>query len=412
MRESKRVARRTSGEPTANRPSMYDDSSQRVTSTVLPLHDREVVVDPSLRDLLLRTEAPITARPIWWSAWARAYHYDPMVITLPDRGAAAPLAVRRTARRTQIQMLGGSSADHARLLATDGDPARRLADLVVDRLASLTGPWHVRLAQLPAQDAVAQRLAEVMPYSHWRLAPELASPYVVLRPGAGVDDYLGRTSRKGHRRTVRGFAAAGGTVSHTQDPNHVMALLPELARVRRARDHRCGRVSDLDSEQGYAFWSSVLTDHSAAGELEVALAWIGDRLVGYDVILLDGRTERLWDGRVAPEAERLSVGRMLQDVALARALDRGSVELDLMRGVTPAKLRLATDVRACSVFEAWSSSYQRTRTLASRRAIAAVKEVRDSNEVLDGWWRRAKRRTLLRHATANDSATTGTGGPR
>lgn len=318
-----------------------------------------------------------------------------MLLTLPDGGGAAPLAVQKGRRQTQIQMLGGSGADHARLLADSGRHARELGDLLVSKLAGLDRPWHLRLEHLPAGDPVAQRLAEVLPGCVWNLAPDRASPYVRLRPGFSVEDYLGRASRKTRRRTIRDFAQADGTVQHTQDPSRIAELLPKLAAVRRARDHRCDRVSELDSPRGYAFWASVLTDHAASGEVEIALAEVNGRVVGYDVVLLDGPAERLWDGRVSPEGEALSVGRMLQDVALERAIARGAEELDLMRGVTAAKLRLATDVRVCSVLEAWSSRHRQRIALASRGSTGWARHVRDSHDGLDRLWRSAKQRTVL-----------------
>lgn len=358
----------------------------------------EAHLDPAIEALLQHERAPITARPIWWSAWARAFGQEPWLLALPDNGGAAPLAIQEGRTQTRIQMLGGSDADHSRLFADSGRHARELGDLLINELSDLGRSWHLQLEHLPAGDPVAQRLAEALPGCVWKLAPDRASPYVRLRPDTSVEDYLGRASRKTRRRTIRDFVQAEGTVRHTQDPSEVAGVLPKLAAVRRARDHRCDRVSDLDSPMGYAFWASVISDHAAAGEVEIALAEIRGRLVGYDVILLDGPAERLWDGRVSPEGEALSVGRLLQDVALERALDRGAEELDLLRGVTAAKLRLATDVRVCSVLEAWSSRYQQRLTVTSRGGIGWARQVRDSHDGLDQLWRAAKQRTLLRDA--------------
>ena len=372
--------------PEARPPSLDD------TSRVLPGLDP---MEPAVEALLSHSAVPITARPTWWSAWVRAFNWEPLFISSPDDQAIAPLASSSTRRTAQVQMLGGGYAAHARLLATDGRAARELADLVAARLTGLGTPWHLRLEHLPAQDPVAQRLAEILPRSHWRLAPDRASPYVRLQPGATTEDYLGRTSRKSHRRTERAFSRAGGTVKHINDPNQITALLPKLARIRRDRDHQFSRVSDLDSTQGHSFWSSVLIDHASRGELEVAVAHIHNKIVGYDVILLDGTAERLWDGRIAPEAEPFGVGRLLQDVALTRALYRGATELDLMRGVTSAKLRLATDVRSCSVLEAWSNGSQQRFAMTSRTAVARAKHTRDSHERLVRLWRAAKYQTVL-----------------
>lgn len=367
--------------------------------------------DDGVAVLLDRTGAPTTARPLWWSAWSRAWGRPEELVELrrpagvsPSQGrpdellGVAPLATRRRAGGTEVMVLGGDSADHARLpAATDGD-ARALADLVAERLQQLPGRWHLRLAHLPPADPVAQRLAEVLPGARLCLAADRASPWVRLRRGSEVKDYLSANWRRARKRRQRDWARSEGRVRHVRDPEELAALLPRLARVRRGRDHAAGRASDIDSPRGRAFWSSIILEHAAAGEAEVALAEVGDDLVGYNVVLLDGTAHRLWDGRVAAGAERLGAGLLLQEVALQRALDAGRAELDLLRGVTPAKLHLATDVRACSVLEAWSAPWARTGELALRGAGDWARTTRDSSTRGRRAWLALKDATVVARA--------------
>ncbi len=135
---------------------------------------------------------------------------------------------------------------------------------------------------------------------------------------------------------------------------------------------------------------------AASAELEVALAEVDGELVAYDIGLLDGPAYRIWDGRFAPHAEALSPGRVLRDADLERALELGCLELDHQRGITVAKMQLASDVRPVSVLEAWSSPRTARTTLAARASLRWAKQHRDASPRLDDAWRRLKRATMLR----------------
>jgi len=150
---------------------------------------------------------------------------------------------------------------------------------------------------------------------------------------------------------------------------------------------------------------------AASAELEVALAEVDGELVAYDIGLLDGAAYRIWDGRFAPRAEALSPGRVLRDADLERALELGCLELDHQRGITVAKMQLASDVRPVSVLEAWSSPRTARTTLAARASLSWAKQHRDDNARLDAAWRRLKRATLLRSSPTPD-AQSRTGGQR
>ncbi|MGC1209268.1 MAG: GNAT family N-acetyltransferase, partial [Ornithinimicrobium sp.] len=268
--------------------------------------------ESAVNRLLRQTGAPITARPSWWTSWAQAFGHDPLLLCPDDHRALAPLATQRRHGHTKVQLLGGESSDQARLPALDHNSARTLADLINTTLAEHPR-WHVQLHHLPPGDPVTQRLAEILPHHQWSLPPDRASPFIALRPGTGIEDYLSRSWRKTHRRTAREFERAGGVVRHTREADEISQLLPNLSQIRRARDHRCARVSDLDTVPGYRFWASIILDHARRGEAEVATATVDGELLAYDVILLDRDIDRLWDGRVSAPGEALSLGRHLQD---------------------------------------------------------------------------------------------------
>ncbi len=355
----------------------------------------------ALDDLLTGTAAPVSARRTWWEAWTSAFDEDPWLLTEPgaDGGlsAAAPLVRRRRRRdRTEVVLLGHGTSDLARLPARDGAASRALAERIVAGLAGLEGAWHLRLEHLPPGDPTAFHLARLLPGCRWTLPWDRASPYLVLEPGTGPEEYYSSSGRSKMRRARRGFERAGGTVRHVRDPDEIARLLPALAALRRDRDHAQDRRSDLDDPRYHRFWSALVLGLAASAELELALGEVDGELLAYDIGLLDGDAYRIWDGRFAPGAEALSPGRVLRDADLARALELGCLELDHQRGITMAKMQLASDVRPVSVLEAWSSPRTARTTLAARASLAWAKQRRDDDPRLDAAWRRLKQATVLR----------------
>ncbi len=139
---------------------------------VLPLDDPRIAV------LLHSTHAPVTARPRWWTAWAQAFDQTPLLVAVPGEAASsqvgellalAPLATATTGRTATVSVLGGTSADAARLPACDDTAARALAEKLAATLAALPRPWHLFLEHLPPGDPTAQRLAELLPGARWTL---------------------------------------------------------------------------------------------------------------------------------------------------------------------------------------------------------------------------------------------------
>ncbi len=367
--------------------------------------------------LLARTAAPISARRTWWEAWAAAFDEDPWVLTVPgpdsSLSAVAPLARRRRGRSgAEVVLLGHGTSDFARLPAGDMAAAQTLAERIVAGLEAVEGPWHLRLEHLPPEDPTAFHLARLLPHCRWTLPWDRASPYLQLAPGTGPDDYYSSSGRKKRHRTRRTFERAGGTVRQVRDGDEIAHLLPALAALRRDRDHAQDRRSDLDDPRYHAFWSALVVDLAANAELEVAVAEVDGELLAYDIGLLDGATYRIWDGRFAPSAQALSPGRVLRDADLERALELGCRELDHQRGITVAKMQLASGVRPVSVIEAWSSPRTARTTLAARSSLTWAKQQRDDNARLEAAWRRMKRATLLRSSLTPDAARSRAGGQR
>ncbi|MBD8869503.1 GNAT family N-acetyltransferase [Nocardioides donggukensis] len=380
----------------------------------MPSRLLEGVDEVALDALLVRTGAPITARRAWWEAWATAFEVEPWLLTVPgpdgdlagDLRAVAPLARRHRRHRhrrrgpTEVVLMGHGTSDAARLPAVDGSAALALAERIVAGLEALDGPWHLRLEHLPPGDPTAFHLARLLPGCRWTVPWDRASPYLSLQPGAGPEEYYSPSGRKKRRRARRTFERAGGTIRQVRDADEIAGLLPALAALRRERDHDQDRRSDLDDPRYLAFWSALVVSLASSAELEVALAEVHGDLVAYDIGLLDGPAYRIWDGRFAPRAEALSPGRVLRDADLDRALETGCLELDHQRGITVAKMQLASDVRPVSVLEAWSSARAARTTLAARASLSWAKRHRDADPRLDASWRRLKRATMLRSPPA------------
>ncbi len=293
----------------------------------------------------------------------------------------------------------------------DGAAAQTLAERIVAGLEAVEGPWHLRLEHLPPEDPTAFHLARLLPHCRWTVPWDRASPYLRLQPGTGPDDYYTSSGRKKRRRARRTFERAGGTVRQVHDGDEVAHLLPSLAALRRERDHAQDRRSDLDDPRYHAFWSALVVALATSAELEVAVAEVDGDLVAYDIGLLDGATYRIWDGRFDPRAQALSPGRVLRDADLERALELGCLELDHQRGITVAKMQLASDVRPVSVLEAWSSPRTAGTTLAVRASLSWARQHRNDNARLEAAWRRLKRATVLRPSPTPDTRNR-TGGQR
>lgn len=363
--------------------------------------------------LRLAAAAPLVAGGRWLAAWSRCFAaYEPQVLLVEEDGrpvAAAALASRRRGPLYDVVAVGHGPSDQARLPAVDDDAADRLAAGLADLVGDLPPPWRLRLDQLPVDDPVARRLADLLPLA--RIEPGDPSPTLPLRPGQPAADHLGRSTRKVAQQ-MRNRAAREGmaiAVRHLSRPAEIGPVLDDAAAVRRRRDVALVRRSDLDDPPYAAFWRQVVLGLAADGAAELTTVRIGDRLAAYLVALLDGPAHRIWDLRMEPEFARFSPGQLAVQAALERALQRGCAELDFMRGDEPYKRRFTDVVVPAARLLAWSSDPVRLAVQAPQAVRGRAREAADRYPVLRRGWRELKRRTLPAEATkVTVTAPTGT----
>ena len=323
------------------------------TSTHQVLTGRDLVdhLGSELDDLVHAAGTPVTARGTWLRAWVRAYApADPWAVTVRETfsGRLDGIAVfssRPGDGHEVISPLGRRQLDRGALPVRSPEAAEALAAAVATCLRSRSRSWALRLGQLPAGDPVARGLLRHLEGS--RLLPGLAIPKVEFGSETTIDAWLGKSLRKQLRKARNRMAEDGveATVAFEADAERVAVVLADVERTHRARERDAQRTSDLESRPGLRFWRSVIQEHAARDELEVATLHIGTELAAYVVSLLDGGSYRVFDGRCATSWARFSPGRILEATALQRALDDPRFErVDWMNGYAPEKLLAANDV--------------------------------------------------------------------
>ena len=352
-----------------------------------------------LDDLHARTAAPVTARRPWLAAWAQAHRgiWTPWPLLVGDEAAvdAAALLARRTrAGLTHFVSLGHVFSDYSRLSARDEAAAQDLASAVAAALASLRGPWRLRMEQLPQDDPVVRALRDRLP--HTATAAGDGAPKVDLTRGEpfGSSSYRQQV-RMCHSRLER--AGLAKEVCYSTDPAEISALLPQIQAIRQARDHSLDRVSDLDDPVGLAFWRAVVLEFAAREEAEVATLSLNGEIQAYCIGIPDGSTWRMWDHRFRPGMERYRLGQLLEMAVIERAAADGRFsQLDRMRGVTPQKMRTAHWVEPTQHFMAWSSTWVRAADQGASSGRRRLADWRGRDARVDRAWRVVKRATVLR----------------
>lgn len=259
----------------------------------------------------------------------------PLLITHVDDGPAglaglAALTCRRRADRTVVTVLGGDQSDYAPLWARD-DAA---ADAVMTALAGWLRHhrrWELRLPQV--LDEVLLRAARS------------AFPEGVVVPGQPIpiiEDLpaftFSRSRRRMQTRTLHKLHSLYGDEwalhTVTGEPGRWTQRVVDL---RRARDHGLGRRSHLDRGRHRDFYVTTLRETLRHGRGRLHLMTVQDALAGYALIMTDGPTHRLCDGRVDARFLETRAGAVTSHAALQASQDAGAQVFDWLRGVTQEK---------------------------------------------------------------------------
>ena len=222
--------------------------------------------------LMADLRAPVTARGPWLTAVlnegaARLPRLRPVAVVVEPHEQGRPsgvafLTVRRRGVGTSVTLLGEgrlplpAGSPPARLLTRDEATAGLLAGGVLQLLASVRGPWTLRLSGLPLGDPTLRALAARLP-----------TAVLANRRSSRLVDELD----------------AVGPVERSRDPRVLELRLPAL--LDREPDPRAR-----------AFLRAGARLHAAIGRLEVAVVARGDDVRAGLLTLLDGDDRRVWWG--------------------------------------------------------------------------------------------------------------------
>ena len=238
-------------------------------------------------------------------------------------------------------------ADYATVLADPAD-LPDVAEALVDLLASAAGPheahpdpWDaVDLRRLrdgdPALGALRDAFDRHAAGAGWSVVVEVEDvcPVAVLRPDAGIDDFLatlGKKERHEIRRKVRRAEAAGSVeLVRSADP------LSDLDAFIDLHQKRWGADGLFPPTEGGAmsrrFFARLFDLCAPESFLDLRFLEVDGRRIAAGVTFEDASAVYYYNAGVDPEARDLSPGVVMVERYVRDALDRGKVRLDFLRG--------------------------------------------------------------------------------
>ena len=242
--------------------------------------------------LMAALRAPVPSRGPWLTAVLNAASWRPSFISVgrwpvavvvePHRQgrptAVAFLELHRAGPATTVTLLGQDTGPlppgrpPLRLPAADDATADLLADGILALLASLRGPWTLRLAGLPMGDPTLRSLAASLPAAvianerSRRLLDELPSPALRSRDPRVVETWLPALLAREPDSRARDFLRAAARL-------HAAIDQLELAVVADGDQPRAALLTLVDGEDRWPWWG-----FSGDGGLRTAM---GSPLVGF-----------------------------------------------------------------------------------------------------------------------------------
>jgi Acetyltransferase (GNAT) domain len=141
---------------------------------------------------------------------------------------------------------------------------------------------------------------------------------------------------------------------HAADED-TQSWLPRLEKLRIARDRATKRGRELETGLSGALWTRYLA--SVAERLEVFALQAADQLAGFNLVLQDGPTWRVVDGRISSDFASFGLGRVVHQHLTAAALDNDAVQaVEWGRGEQDYKRHITTKAIA-TVDVVWYSNW-------------------------------------------------------
>lgn len=290
----------------------------------------------------------------WYASWAQTYGARPpwtgrtAVLAVTD-GAGAPCAflpmsVRRAQGLTYLSLAGFYQP--LRTFPCIPALAEPVARALVQTLFREVPGWDV-LRFGPTDDAAPERAALL------RAIAEQARHRVTIPRGRTIvnrldDPQSAQADSKTYKR-IESYARAferepGAAVRHVSNPGpaEAQALLRDLGAVEQhswlARE---GGDLRFVSETDHAFWERAIDSGLHAGrQLDVWMAYLGERPVGFRVVLSSGGAEYMIANQYDEQAREFRLGWILYLHHLREATARGTRFIDSAPGDLHYKGRL------------------------------------------------------------------------
>jgi hypothetical protein len=289
--------------------------------------------------------APLTARPTWSLAAGAASDYlRPWALVARDAtgtpvGGVVLLDHIQDPRAVLTTLAGTDGGHRGAILTLDVKVAHTLGQAVRRALDEQSCPSTVVLGPLPAGSPVVDAFSAGLTGSRQDAAA--AVPVIRREAGTDPDAYLAHGMRRTLRKSGNRLSADGreAHIQFTCEAAEILALVPQLERVHRQRDHRHGRISDLDDAVRHETWRHRVRELCGIGVLELATLEIDGELAAYTLGVIDGTVYRLLEGRFVTDWARYSPGRLLEAAVVERFLaDEELTMFDWMTSVAPESL--------------------------------------------------------------------------
>jgi Acetyltransferase (GNAT) domain len=318
----------------------------------------ERMIHDELDQLASRCAAPATARGTWLTATVRAVpEPDPWGVVVRDAEgearAAAVLLDGRDGEREVVALAGSATGHRSAVLAESAPAAALLGHAVAEVLVARGKPTTVVLGPVDGTTPWLAEFAATIPGGE--VAEVAAVPAIRRAASADANDYLSASMRRMLRKAANRLRADGHTptVRFTGDFAEIVALLPALQDVHRARSHGQGRASELDDPVGRRIWNSRIVALAEDGLLEVATIAIAGRIAAQVIALVEPTSYGVLEGFMVSDFSRYAAGRVLETAVLQRFLDDPAKDrLDWMTSVAPESLLAANEEQRVSVVRA------------------------------------------------------------
>jgi CelD/BcsL family acetyltransferase involved in cellulose biosynthesis len=289
---------------------------------------------PALRDLFARdARATPFQSPDWFVPWAQAFAADHelRVIVASAEGSALvclPLALATRAGRRTLCWLGSGISDYLDVLL-DRERGRSAWPGALAALHDLMlEAERMELSDLPEASALLEPLASVAGVvGNCAVCPRLVLP-------ASPEEYIAalpRWLRRNVRRTESELARWGQLVWRTASAGDTPELLEHFFELHTARWRNKGEPGALADVRVRDFHRSAAPHLVAQGLLELCVLFVGEQAVAASYVLT--RSDAcLYQFGYAPAWSKLSLGSLLIQHSILRAIQHGRAAYDFLRG--------------------------------------------------------------------------------